>query len=246
MGNAVQPSALSAFVTEDNTPPAVLHVNVTDANPTNAPDVHYSVQFSENVTGFDSSACAVTATAGTLNGASVALVTGTGDVYTVRVARGTGDVSFRLDINASPAITDAAGNALVTGYTAGDVYTIEELRLTQDLAANASAIVGETVHFAVTAVGGIGGRAYTWLYSETPGGPFAVIPGATGDTYDLVNVTLTDSGYYYLSLSDTYETVTSTTQHLTVNNGVPVAGVMGMLALTGALAGIAARAQKRK
>ena len=52
-------------------------------------------------------------------------VSGSGSVYTVTVNTGSGNGSIRLDVPASAAITDLAGNPLAgLPYTGGETYTI--------------------------------------------------------------------------------------------------------------------------
>src|SRR5262249_11210951 len=94
----------------DKTGPTVQSITRADASPTNAGMVHYTVTFTEAVTGVDGSDFALT-TSG-LGGASVGGVTGSGSSYTVTVNTGTGDGSLRLDLTDDDSIADPAGNTL--------------------------------------------------------------------------------------------------------------------------------------
>src|SRR5207253_48105 len=78
----------------DRTAPTVSSITRADASPTNAAGVHFTVAFSENVSGVDAGDFALAGT-GT-SGASVSSVTGSGSSYTVTVATGA-DGTLRLD-----------------------------------------------------------------------------------------------------------------------------------------------------
>src|SRR6185436_633420 len=92
-------------------------------NPTAAASVDFTVTFSETVTGVDSADFVLTTT-GSIAGASITGVTGSGP-YTVSVNTGSGSGTIRLDVAASPTVSDAAGNALAGGFNSGEVYTID-------------------------------------------------------------------------------------------------------------------------
>ena len=110
----------------DATPPTVSSVTRDDSATSNATTVHYTVKFSENVTGVDTSDFALTK--GSTASGTVSSVTGSGDTYTVTVNSITGDGTLRLDLNSSgTGIMDTSSNtnAIVTGYTSGEVYTFD-------------------------------------------------------------------------------------------------------------------------
>ncbi|MFZ6027677.1 MAG: right-handed parallel beta-helix repeat-containing protein [Chloroflexota bacterium] len=108
-------------------PPAVQSITRLDPNPTGAAAVRYRVAFSEIVSGVDAADFAPHTT-GTLGGAAVSGVNGSGAVYTVTVSTGTGSGQLRLDVPTTASVTDQIGFPL-TGlpYTAGEVYTVEAL-----------------------------------------------------------------------------------------------------------------------
>ncbi len=112
----------------DITSPTVTSSTRADANPTNAAEVHFTVAFSEAVTGVDTTDFSLTATGG-VTGAAVTAVTDTGDQqhFTVTVNTGSGDGTLRLDVPDTATITDLVGNNL-TGlpYTSGQVYTVDK------------------------------------------------------------------------------------------------------------------------
>jgi len=111
-----------AYERDDTTPPTVLAITRADPNPTSAASVAFSVTFSEVVTGVDAGDFTLVTT-GSIGGASVTGVSGTGSVYTVTVNTGTGSGTLRLDVPATATITDLVGNGLSgLPYTGGEVY----------------------------------------------------------------------------------------------------------------------------
>jgi hypothetical protein len=109
--------------------PTVLSSVRADANPTAAPSVNFTVTFSSAVTGVDVSDFALTTT-GTIAGAAVTGVTGSGATRTVTVSTGTGDGTIRLDVVDDDTIVDAALVALGGAgagngsFTTGEAYTV--------------------------------------------------------------------------------------------------------------------------
>jgi hypothetical protein len=112
-----------AYERDDNTPPTVSSITRADPNPTSAASVHFTVTFSEAVTGVGVSDFSLTTT-GNIAGASVTGVSGAGSVYTVTVSTGTGSGTLRLDIPVGASISDLAGNSLSGLPYTGEVYTI--------------------------------------------------------------------------------------------------------------------------
>src|SRR5207237_5071833 len=92
--------------------------------PTAAANVDFTVTFSESVTGVDTADFSLTITG--ITGASVTNVTGSGTTYTVTASTGTGaSGTLRLDVNNGASISDGVGNALASGFTGGQSYTID-------------------------------------------------------------------------------------------------------------------------
>ena len=107
----------------DATPPTVTSINRVTSAPTNATSVDYTVTFSENVTGVGSSDFTLT---GTASGTISSVTPVNASTYTVAVNGISGDGTLRLDLNNSgTGIADAAGNAITTGYTSGQIYTFD-------------------------------------------------------------------------------------------------------------------------
>lgn len=109
--------------TIDKTPPTVVSVTRSDANPNHAASVGFTVTFSEPVSEVDETDFTPN---GTLSGTAVTGVSGSGAIYNVTVSTGTGDGTLRLDVNANgTGIQDSAGNALSASFTGGEPYTLD-------------------------------------------------------------------------------------------------------------------------
>jgi hypothetical protein len=135
---------------------AVTSILKMDASPTFSNTVRYAVNFSESVSGVDSSDFAFTLT-GSLANVSVTDVSGSGAAYVVTVNSGTGDGTLRLDLIDDDSILDVYSNPLggfgsnTGNFTNGDVYTFDRtpptvvniLRLDPDPTA------AQVVHFSV-------------------------------------------------------------------------------------------------
>ena len=106
-------SANSTFRTAavDVVPPTVQSINRVGTSPTNAANVSWAVTFSEPVTGVDAADVAL-ATAGSLSGAVVSAVTGTGSQYTVTASTGSGSGTLSLNLIDNDSIVDGAANPL--------------------------------------------------------------------------------------------------------------------------------------
>src|SRR5262249_5105255 len=121
--------------TIDKTNPTVSSIIRADANPTAAASVNFTVTFSESVTGVDAGDFALTTT-GSIGGAAVSVVSGSGATRTVTVSTGSNDGTIRLDVSDNDSIVDAANNPLGgTGvgngnFTSGEVYTVDKVNPT--------------------------------------------------------------------------------------------------------------------
>ncbi len=123
--NPAVASPSPVLITDNIDPQVSSIVRVTDASMTNSATVHYTVTFSEIVTGVDTSDFFLNTSGVSL--ASVASVSGSGSVYTVIVNTGTGDGTIRLDISGLSNIVDAGSNPLSNiPFTSGEVYTIDK------------------------------------------------------------------------------------------------------------------------
>lgn len=106
-------------------PPTVSSIERATGSPTNAASVGFTVVFSDGVTGVDADdfSLIVTGSAtGTVAGVS-AVNTST---YTVTVNAVSGDGTLQLDLkNSGTGIAGIPGNPIVTGFTTGQTYTID-------------------------------------------------------------------------------------------------------------------------
>jgi hypothetical protein len=113
-----------AAYTIDKVNPGVTSITTVDANPTNAASVHFTVTFSESVTGVDTADFSVPSSM-----ASVAGVTGSGTTWTVTV-NVTSAGTLKLTLADNDTIKDTAGNVLggkgANNYTDGETYTIDK------------------------------------------------------------------------------------------------------------------------
>ena len=97
---------------------------------TNASTVIFRATFSEKVRGVDRSDFTLTTVSGTASGVlangAVSPVGTDSMAYDVTVSSAQGDGTLRLDLNGSgTSITDAAGNAISTGFTNGETYILD-------------------------------------------------------------------------------------------------------------------------
>ena len=112
--------------TFDKTAPSVLSITRLESSPTSFPSVGFSVTFSEAVAGVAADDFSL-AMDGSLSGASVTEVSGSGAAYTVTVNTGSGDGSLRLDVPDSASISDLVGNPLGgLPFTTGEAYTVDK------------------------------------------------------------------------------------------------------------------------
>jgi hypothetical protein len=118
-------------VTFDRTAPSVTSINrlVPLTAITNGVTVVYRVTFNEKVSGATTNSFAFMLVSGTVTGtvSNVAAVGTAGTTYDVTIASISGNGDIRLDLKASgTGITDATGNAIASGFTGGQVYTISQ------------------------------------------------------------------------------------------------------------------------
>ena len=123
--------SFGGYTATETTPPTVTSINRANGNPTNAATVDFTVTFSESVTGVDTGDFTLT-TDGTISGASVSGVSGSGATRTVAVSTGSGSGDITLNLVDDDTIEDAAGNKLGGtgagngGRTGDQSYTIDK------------------------------------------------------------------------------------------------------------------------
>ncbi|CAN5766969.1 hypothetical protein BH10BAC3_BH10BAC3_22160 [soil metagenome] len=126
-GTQVTTTTNGSSVSFDNTAPTVTSINRQSpaTNPTGATSVTFRITFSEAVSGVDLPDFSIT-TSGSANGTLLSVTIISGNTYDVTIASVSGNGTLRLDLNGSgTGITDAAGNAIAAGFTAGQTYTIQ-------------------------------------------------------------------------------------------------------------------------
>ena len=107
--------------------PQVTGITLADSNPTNAAAIHFTVTFSESVTGVD--AADFTLSVSGVSGASIGNISGSGATRTVTVQTGVNDGTIQLNVVDNDSILDPAGNPLGgtgtgNGNFAGGTYTL--------------------------------------------------------------------------------------------------------------------------
>ncbi|MFO0804222.1 MAG: Ig-like domain-containing protein [Gemmataceae bacterium] len=130
-GNANTASTGSNVIALDSTAPSV--TSILRSNPlgasTNASTAVFEVNFSEAVTGVDTTDFTLNATG--LTGAGIASVSGSGTQWFVSVNTGSGNGTLRLDLTDNDTIQDLAANRLGGlgagngDFTAGQSYTVD-------------------------------------------------------------------------------------------------------------------------
>lgn len=114
--------------TLDRTPPVVIALLKLDPDPTAAEVVHYSLTFTEPVSGVDPGDFALAASGAT--GAAIADISVNANTYMLTVFTGTGSGTIRLDLVDNDSILDAVGNPLGgagNGIASGPVYTVNKI-----------------------------------------------------------------------------------------------------------------------
>ena len=190
--------------TIDKTAPFVTSIVRADANPTTAASVHFTVTYSEVVTGVSAQDWALT-TSG-VTGASVTATNGSGTTYDVTVNTGSGDGTIRLDVQTGGTVIDAAGNLLATGFTSGESYTIDRTApAVQSIArANTNPTGAASVDFTVTfseAVSGVDSADFSLATSGVTGASISGVTGS-GSSYTVSVNTGSGSGTVGLNLVD--------------------------------------------
>ena len=197
-----------------------------DPNPTAAGNVHFTVTFSEDVSGVDASDFAL-ATTGSISGASVADISGGGNTYTVNVNTGTGDGTLRLDIidddsimntTSTPLGGAGAGNG---SFTSGEAYTIDRSAaiVTGSLRADTNPTAAESVNFTVIFSESVSGVDASDFFLTTTGAiAGASITGisGSGNTYTVTVGTGSGDGNLRLDVIDNDSILDS--------SGVPLGG----------------------
>jgi hypothetical protein len=141
----------------DKSLPAVTSILRADIDPTENVTVNFNVTFSESVSGVDGSDFTVS-TIGSISGASISAVNGSGNLYVVTVNTGTGDGSLHIDLIDNDSISDVNANLLGGAgagngnFTLGESYTVDKNPPTiiSSIRADANPTTANSVRFTVT------------------------------------------------------------------------------------------------
>jgi hypothetical protein len=193
-------------------PPSVTSILRLDPDPAIPGNLNFAVNFSEPVTGIDGSDFALTTT-GSLSGAALASILGSGSTYTVSINSGNGDGTVRLDVVDDDSVIDAqlnplggpgAGNG---NFTSGEVYTVHPstLAVISILRADPNPTAANTVNFTLTftdAVTGVDPNDFVLTTTDTLAGTSVVGVSGSGNTYTVTVATGTGNGNLRLDLID--------------------------------------------
>ena len=218
----------------DTTAPVVESITraTTGSGVTNLPTLQYTVTFSESVTGVDGNDFTLTTTSGNAAG-TIGTVTpnADGSTYTVTINDITGTGILRLDLkNSGTGIQDEAGNPAATGFTNGQLYSVDRTAPSVTSIAPANPGSGSTNATSVT---------YTVTFSEA-------VTGVTADDFVLFPTGTATGTVSNVSGSGTTWTVTANgisgdgTLRLDLkNNGTGIVDLAGNLVSGGFSSGAA-------
>ncbi|MFN7117489.1 MAG: Calx-beta domain-containing protein, partial [Saprospiraceae bacterium] len=122
--NLGTPAAATGTINNDDATTVVSIVRA-DPNPTNAASVDWTVTFSSPMTGVSASNFTLVP-GGSVAGATITNVMGSGTTWTVTASTGTGDGTLGLNMTNSTGATDAAGNGPTNLTFVGEVYDIDK------------------------------------------------------------------------------------------------------------------------
>ena len=205
-------------------PPKVASINRADLNPTASGIVGYTVSFSQDVTGVDISDFSLTPS-GSITGAAIDSITGSGRVYTVLVRTGTGNTgTLRLNVVDDDTIqtsgTPLGGTGIDNGAMPGDEYIINRIppkafsinRKSPD-ALTAAAMVVYRVTFD-TDVTGVDPTDFALVATGITGATVNGVTKISGKIYDVEVKTGTGNGDLGLNLIDNDSIASDDTRRL--------------------------------
>jgi hypothetical protein len=210
-GNA-SPASMSTDNTvafTDTIAPAVQSINRVGTTPTNAASVSWTVVFSESVTGVDASDFALVTT-GTVTGASITTVSGSGSQYTVTANTGTGNGTLGLNLVDDDTIVDLGpnrlgGTGLGNGNFTGQSYAIDKAApavTINQAAGQADPTSASPINFTVTFSETVTGFTASDISfaGSTAGGTLTAAVTGTGPTYNVAVSGMTGTGNVVVSV----------------------------------------------
>ncbi|CAO3380534.1 DUF4347 domain-containing protein [Azospirillum argentinense] len=170
-GNTSLPGFVGVSVaTGDTTAPTVNSIAVSGTPASNATSITYTVTFSEDVSGVDSSDFTL-ATTGSAAGTIGTVTQVSPSVYSVTVTGISGTGTLGLDLKGSgTGIKDTANNDIAAGFT-GSTHTVDRVAPTFDVAAAASSITN--TGFSLSASLDEAGTIYYVLVANNAAAPTA-------------------------------------------------------------------------
>ena len=182
-------TAGGVFVVDKNIP-AVIGVTRVDPNPTGSAVVNFAVTFSEDVSGVDALDFILT---GSVSGAVIVEVTGSGKNYNIKVSTGSGEGTLGLNVIDDDSIRDVdnypiGGDGTANGtFTHGEEYTINRSpRVLSSLRLDPNPTTADTVNFAVIfsdAVSGVDISDFATAITGTISGAAVANVSGAGTTY---------------------------------------------------------------
>lgn len=219
------------YTINKSTPSAPGVTSILRVNPDPAVNgyVDFTVTFSEAVTGVDGGDFAL-ATTGSLSGASLAAILGSGSTYTVTVNTGIGDGTIRLDVLdddslVNDALTPLGGTGIGNGnFSAGEAYTVHPstLRVISILRNDPNPTAAETVNFLLTfseAVSGVDSNDFVVTTTDSLAGASIVGVSGYANTYVISVATGSGNGSLRLDLIDD-DTIVDSLSHPLGGNGI--------------------------
>jgi hypothetical protein len=196
----------------DRSTPLVSNSVRADPNPTDAATVHFTVTFSESVSGVDVGDFILTTT-GNVSGATITDAVGSGNVYTIGASTGSGDGTLRLDVSDNDSIVDGIGNPLGGvgagngNFSGGEAYTIDRSFpvVTGSLRADANPTAADSVRFTVTfskAVTGVDAGDFALATADGVSGVSVSGVSGSGNTYTVTVATGSGDGSLRLDVVD--------------------------------------------
>ena len=197
----------------DRLNPFVSSIVRAGANPTNAVNVDFTVTFSEAVTGVNitgPNSDFVLATTGTIAGATISNLTGSGTTYTVTVNTGSGEGTIKLNLTDNDSIIDATSKPLAPApgtsagdgsFTTGQVYDIDKTPPTVTVtvaAGQVNPVTGPTastvINFKVVFGESVNGFTSTDVNLSGAAGATVANVSGSGTTYNVAVEGMTSSG----------------------------------------------------
>jgi hypothetical protein len=172
--------------TTTQAPTSVVSISRVGSSPTNAGSVSYTVTFAAPVTGLSLSNFAL-ATTGSVAGASLTSVSGSGTTYTVAVNTGTGDGTLGLNLVNAIGISPGLTNTLPF---VGQVYTLDKtaptVTITSPTAPNGGYTTTAPLTFVVTFSEAVMGYNVTSITSNVVNVAAGTLNSTTAPTYSLL------------------------------------------------------------